>query len=532
MKFIFSQLVTAFVVLCSPTISARAAQNPTESPALQGEWFSGSVENAFLEAQKQQKPVLLFWSAVWCPFCNEIKSTVFSRPEFKSFLNQSIAVYIDGDNENAQIYGEKFRIGGFPTILFLTPDGKEITRFSENLTLDEFQKTFESVLASPSSVEEAIAQVKLEKATQNEWKKLALFQWNDSETQLGSQFEKVAEELRFLTEKCPSTMIAEKAALAAAFLNFISSLEKPDFEKSRILRETEEWARSNWQKLLSQTDVSPAALFAARSLHLNAADTLLPWIHGFAPKKDFSAAVTRVVQNLVALRQNKDLPVYAKLETHATNIAIAKQVWKKKPEQKTISSALKQTVEKAVHAALEEAKSPLVRQPTVLGAAHLWVELNQTLQAMSLLKNEIPKSNTPYYYESTLASIADKSGDFSAALEWSAKAANSATGRMTKARWLARDIGLRLKHQNKVDAKTFEPHFTNRVKEYFDFSFAQPDAFTAGNLKRSRALMPKLDTWAEKPGNQKLVSDWLTRCDTPNQKYRESCVELFMRLKK
>lgn len=36
------------------------------------DWFEGSVEGAFATAKTQDKPIFLYWGAVWCPPCHEL----------------------------------------------------------------------------------------------------------------------------------------------------------------------------------------------------------------------------------------------------------------------------------------------------------------------------------------------------------------------------------------------------------------------------------------------------------------------------
>src|SRR3982751_1884628 len=45
-------------------------------------WFDGDVDAAFASAKAANKPVLLYWGAQWCPPCKQLKSAVFSRPDF------------------------------------------------------------------------------------------------------------------------------------------------------------------------------------------------------------------------------------------------------------------------------------------------------------------------------------------------------------------------------------------------------------------------------------------------------------------
>ena len=46
------------------------------------QWYDGAVEQAFADARDSDTPVFLYWGAVWCPPCQEIKSTVFKSKDF------------------------------------------------------------------------------------------------------------------------------------------------------------------------------------------------------------------------------------------------------------------------------------------------------------------------------------------------------------------------------------------------------------------------------------------------------------------
>ena len=94
----------------------------TESldPAKGIDWFDGSVDEAFAAAKESGKPIYLYWGAVWCPPCHAISATVFKSPEFLERSKLFIPVYLDGDTEHAQAYGEKFGVRGYPTMIVST----------------------------------------------------------------------------------------------------------------------------------------------------------------------------------------------------------------------------------------------------------------------------------------------------------------------------------------------------------------------------------------------------------------------------
>src|SRR5262245_26547673 len=106
-----AMLLAAWVV---PALAAGAPQDL--------EWFKGSVAAAFTQAKRENKPVFLYWGAVWCPPCLELKATVFSQAAFIEKSRLFIPVYLDGDGAAGQRAGAEFGVVGYPTVVVLTPE--------------------------------------------------------------------------------------------------------------------------------------------------------------------------------------------------------------------------------------------------------------------------------------------------------------------------------------------------------------------------------------------------------------------------
>ena len=84
-----------------------ACQNAGEAPqevaaASEIAWRHGDVDDALAEAKEAGKPVILYWGAVWCPPCNEMKAGLFKDADFIAETQNFVPVYLDGDTEGAQ----------------------------------------------------------------------------------------------------------------------------------------------------------------------------------------------------------------------------------------------------------------------------------------------------------------------------------------------------------------------------------------------------------------------------------------------
>src|ERR1051325_3693222 len=106
--------------------------------AAEGDWLN-SLPKALEHAKKEKKLVLLdFNGSDWCPPCIKLKKDVFGSADFKKFAKDNLVlVDVDFPRRKAQpadikaandALSEKYKIEGFPTIIVLNADGKEVNR--------------------------------------------------------------------------------------------------------------------------------------------------------------------------------------------------------------------------------------------------------------------------------------------------------------------------------------------------------------------------------------------------------------------
>ena len=144
--------------------SCQPASQPAEDVvAIEQEshiaWFEGTVEEAFEIALAEDKPLFLYWGAVWCPPCHYLKDKVFKKPEFVAQSRKFVAVYLDGDTDRAQAWGEKLEISGYPTVLVLTPAGEEVMRMSTGIPVEEYNGVLQAALAQMRPIKQVLDDV-------------------------------------------------------------------------------------------------------------------------------------------------------------------------------------------------------------------------------------------------------------------------------------------------------------------------------------------------------------------------------------
>jgi hypothetical protein len=89
------------------------------------EWREWS-EAAFDEARGAGKPVLLALTANWCADCHEMDVETYGEPRIAANLNDGF-VPIRVDVDRRPRVRERYNMGGFPSTVFLTPDGELLT---------------------------------------------------------------------------------------------------------------------------------------------------------------------------------------------------------------------------------------------------------------------------------------------------------------------------------------------------------------------------------------------------------------------
>ena len=98
--------------------------SPRPNRANEIRWRSWG-DAAFGEARETNKPVLLAISAVWCHWCHVMDETSYSVPDIIQVINDRY-VPVRVDNDERPDVNRRYNMGGWPSTVFLTPEGEII----------------------------------------------------------------------------------------------------------------------------------------------------------------------------------------------------------------------------------------------------------------------------------------------------------------------------------------------------------------------------------------------------------------------
>jgi thioredoxin-related protein len=108
--------------------------------------FKTDYKSAKAEAEKENKPMIVIFSAVWCGPCQAMKKEVYPSKDVKPLQDKFVWAYLDADDEANAALAEKFGVSGIPHIQFLTSKGKDLGSQIGATTPGDFAGTLNKVL--------------------------------------------------------------------------------------------------------------------------------------------------------------------------------------------------------------------------------------------------------------------------------------------------------------------------------------------------------------------------------------------------
>jgi len=407
-------LIGAAAWLCSSLATADSvAWRPAANDA--------DIERAFVIARAENKPVLLYWGAKWCPPCNQLKATLFNRHDFIERSKSLVPVEIDGDRPGAQKLGSRFKVSGYPTMVLVRPDGAEITRLPGEADAPQVLQLLQLGLAGGRPTRAVLADARAGKTISGaEWRMLAFYSWLTDESQLVPQAER-AGVLAGLAAACPA---GEADSATRLMLKALADSDDGKGVKADAA------LRANVRGWIADPKIARAQMDVLTNYAGEITKALSA--SGSTDRKAIVAAYDTALQRLQA---DTTLSRADRLTALNARVDLARIDASKNERHPKIAPALQKQVREMSAQADREITDGYERQAVITGAAYVLGQAGLWSESDALLKANLAKSHSPYYLMSQLASNARKLGNNVEALRWYEEAFARSEGPATRLQW-------------------------------------------------------------------------------------------------
>ena len=461
------------------TLGTTLGTTSTDEPSADEiQWFSGDVGQAFLQAKEEGKPIFLYWGAVWCPPCQEIKQTVFKSRRFISLSESFIPIYLDGDTARAQAAGEQFGVKGYPTMIVFNSLGEEITRIPGGIDISKYNDILAVSLNSikPTSQLVEMVQAGSTTLTNADFQQLAYYSWGQDQQALP---EKYSPEI-FLDM---SNASKEPLASARLYMQYLRAVASSTEAESRPVLVTEAMARVTE---ILQNDVLTLASWEYFAYYTQ--EVLSVVVDVESDPEGAAMFADRWKTTMIRLSDSPSLSTAEQLAGFLPAI----HFYYLEDETREISPEFKMQILTAVRKADRATRNSFARQSVVSQINYVLQSAHLVSEAKAILLAELKKSTAPYYFMSSLSSIAENDGDDETALNWRRKAYESSQGAATRFQWGANYVRTLIRLTPEDDKLIV----TTAMKLLLDID-SEEDTFSGRNFRVLRSMTKSLRQWAE-----------------------------------
>jgi len=441
-------------------------------------WETGDVDAAFARAKAENKPLFLYWGAVWCPPCNEVKANLFTRQDFIARSRNFVPVYIDGDAKGAQKLGARFNVSGYPTMVLFTPQGQEITRLPGEVEPGRYVQVLSLGMNGARPVKETLATAlssreASSKLRPEDWRMLAWYSWETDESQALAA-SKRPDTLQRLAKACPSDQpqLAARLSLQAMVAAAKAKDAKPRNDKAAVdkllpLLADSAFVRENFDLVVYYADDVAGNVTLPKS----------------AERARLVEAWNATLERFAA---DPGLSEQDRLTAMTAQVALARLDAPKGP----VPDALQKRIVDEAGRADRETSDPYSRQSVISAAAELMADAGLLSESDALLTSELARSHSPCYFMLGLAANAKKRGDKAAAVDWAEKAYVASKGPATRLQWGSKYVGL-LVELTPQDAARIEKAAAQVIGELE----ATPETFYERNQRALERVGKNLAKW-------------------------------------
>ena len=425
------------------------------------DWHDGHPDAAFATAAARSLPLFLYWGARWCPPCNRIRATVFSRPDFQALAPSFVALRIDGDSAGAQQLAERFHLRSYPTLIVYRPDGTEITRLPCELDGARFVDILRVALGARRTVAESLsAALSRERPlSDDEWRLLSFYSWDTDERQVLKSLD-FAALLASLTRAC--TLPDAALRLQWHTLHAAAMSGKGGIDQRATV------------KRLQETLADPLTVRSQMDIVTNQAVDLVRFLT--VPQSPARIRLTHAwAMALERLEADPSLTLADQLAALRTRVRMSRL-------GEPIDD-MEAVARERVARAGASASGAAMRHQVINTAAGLLSDAGLIDEAEQLLLDELERSQVPFFFMHNLAALAKKRGDPAGAVRWYERAWDSATGPATRLQWGATYL------QGLID---FAPHEAPRIERFASQLLREVNGMGDAVCQRNRTQMERI----------------------------------------
>lgn len=115
------------------------------------EWVS-TLEDAYQLATEKNQPIIVeFWSDE-CKWCERLEDSTFTHQSVIDLATNM--VFVKAEAKKDTITRERYKIAGFPTVIFMNSSGEEIDRIYGYLPPEEFVSAIQDYLQGKNTLED------------------------------------------------------------------------------------------------------------------------------------------------------------------------------------------------------------------------------------------------------------------------------------------------------------------------------------------------------------------------------------------
>ena len=493
------------------TACSQPAPAPVAAEQQTVAWFEGTPDEAFAYAKAEGKPLFLYWGAEWCPPCHYLKDKIFTQPDFVARSRDFVAVYLDGDDEGAQVLGEQLDVQGYPTVMVYSAEGDELLRMPSDVPVSRYAAVMERALRLDRPIKQIFDAVMAAGPAASEpadLDVLAYYSWGqDSQIDLD-------EDARLSTfERLWAEAPADQAGARSRFLGLYLG------EAARLTRRTEEGANpildesrrteltSALTGLLADAELSRENVFDITYGSTGVIPTLTPY-EG-AEREALMNAWREAAQRL---ESDEELSTDDRLTAASTLIDLARLEAgdDKAPLPSELVSHVREHVAWAVAAVADGGEL----QTVLNTAAFLLENVGLATEAQTMLADILEQAEAPYYFMSWLGGLKSDAGETDEALALYRQAWESARGRYTRFRW-----GSTYLRQLMTLAPDRDAEIEADSVAVLDELLTHDDAFALGNSLRLGQLEKAYTSWNEEGAHEAVVGRLRERVASACERY-------------